>query len=217
MKSKKKKKESKTEPKLKILAVGDLHGDTRQATRLAERAVKEKVDVVILSGDITFADQSLDYLIGPFAKRKLKTLFIPGNHETFATANFLEEMYQPYAENIHAKGQKIKDVGLFAVGGANVGLFQLSEDEIYKKLKKGFSKIKDARKKLMITHVHPSGSLMGKLAMFVPGSDGVKKAIDKLHPDIAICSHAHEAEGIEEKIGKTKVINVGKKGKIIEI
>ena len=45
----------------------------------------------------------------------------------------------------------------------------------------------------------------------------VKKAIEKFHPDLLLCSHVHEAEGIEEKIGKTKVISVGKKGKIIKI
>ena len=58
---------------------------------------------------------------------------------------------------------------------------------------------------------------MEKFTSFFPGSDGIRKAIDKLKPDILLCSHVHEAEGIEEKIGKTKVINVGKSGKIIEI
>ena len=58
---------------------------------------------------------------------------------------------------------------------------------------------------------------MEKFTEFFLGSKGVKKAIDKFHPDLLLCSHVHEAEGIEEKIGNTIVINVGKKGKIIEI
>ena len=58
---------------------------------------------------------------------------------------------------------------------------------------------------------------MEKFTKVFPGSSGVKKAIDKFHPDILLCSHVHEAEGIEEKIDNTLVINVGKKGKIIEI
>lgn len=32
-----------------------------------------------------------------------------------------------------------------------------------------------------------------------------------------LSGHIHEAEGLSEKIGKTKVFNVGKKGKVIEI
>ncbi len=202
---------------LKILAIGDLHGDTRQASKLAEFALKQKVDLVILSGDLTFAEQSVDYLIGPFAKRKLNTVFVPGNHETIATANFLAKQYEPYARNLHADGEKVKGVGLFGVGSANVGLFQLSEKEIYDSLKKGFDKVKDTKLKIMISHVHPSDSQMSKLCQWVPGSTGIKRAIEKFHPDIAICSHAHEAEGIEEKIGNTRVINVGRRGKIIEI
>ena len=205
------------EKHLKILAIGDLHGDSRQASKLAKRAKKQKVDLVVLSGDLTFAESSIDYLIGPFAKRKLDVLIIPGNHETLATVNFLEKIYSPQVKNIHGKAVKEKGIGIFGAGGANVGLFQLSEPEIYKTLKKGFEKIKGTKKKIMITHVHPSDTLMAELTTFVPGSEGVRKAIERFKPDIAICSHVHEAEGIEEKIGKTKVINVGRKGKIIVI
>jgi Icc-related predicted phosphoesterase len=134
-----------------------------------------------------------------------------------ATANFLEKRYRPYAKNLHADGEKVKNAGVFAAGGANIGLFHLTEKEIYEALRKGFEKIKDAKIKIMVTHVHPSDSLIAKLSNLVPGSDGVRRAIEKLQPDVAICSHVHEAEGIEEKIGKTKVINVGRKGRIIEI
>ncbi|MFH1823540.1 MAG: metallophosphoesterase [archaeon] len=202
---------------VKILAVGDLHGDSRQAKRLADKAVKEKVDLVILSGDLTMAETSLDYIVGPFAKKKLDVWIIPGNHETLATTHFLAEQYKPYVKELHGRGKKIKDIGLFGGGGANIGLFQFTEPEIFNTLKKGFDKVKTIKKKIMVTHVHPSGTLMSKLTDFFPGSKGVRKAILTFKPDIAICSHVHEAEGIEEKLGKTKVINVGKKGKIIEI
>lgn len=213
------KKQSKKHNHLKILAIGDLHGDSRQANKLAVKAKKEKVDLVILSGDLTFAEQSVDYIVGPFAKRNLDVLIIPGNHETVATANFLEKVYSPRVKNLHGKGFKLNDInhdiGIFGAGGANIGLFQMSEPEIYETLKKGFNKIKNVEKKIMVTHVHPSNSLMAKLSNLVPGSEGVRKAIERFKPDIAICSHVHEAEGIKEKIGRTKVINVGSRGKII--
>ncbi|UZE94267.1 MAG: metallophosphoesterase [Candidatus Pacearchaeota archaeon] len=216
-KKKLKKGEEKKEKHFKILAIGDLHGDSRQASKLAKKAKKQKVDLIILSGDLTFAESSIDYLVGPFAKRKLDVLIIPGNHETLATANFLEKIYSPQVKNIHGKGLKKEDIGIFGAGGANIGLFQLSEKEIYDTLQRGFKKVKNVKKKIMITHVHPSKTLMAKLSHFVPGSEGVRKAILKFKPDLAICSHVHEAEGIEEKIGKTKVINVGRKGKIIVV
>jgi len=207
--------QKKKEPKLKILAAGDIHGDMGLAKKLAEKAKKEHVDLVVLCGDITQADQSTDNLIGPFKKLNEKVLLIPGNHEPVATTDFLAEAYG--VKNIHGYSVKYKDVGIFGAGGANIGLFQMSEKEIYDLLKKGFDKIKYLHKKIMVTHVHPSDTKMEKMTTIFPGSSGVKKAIEKFQPDVMFCSHVHEAEGIEEKIGKTKVINVGRKGKIIEI
>jgi uncharacterized protein len=207
--------EPKKESKLKILAAGDIHGDVGLAKKLAEMAKKENVDLVVLCGDITQADQSTDNLIGPFKKLHEKILLIPGNHEPISTVDFLAEAYD--VKNLHGYSVKYKDVGIFGAGSANIGLFQLSEKEIYDLLKKGFDRIKYLNKKIMVTHVHPTGSKMEKFTKFFPGSNGVKKAIDKFKPDILFCSHVHEAEGIEEKIGNTLVINVGRKGKIIEI
>ncbi len=204
-----------SEKKLKILAAGDIHGDTGLAKKLAERAKQEKVDLVVLCGDLTYGETSTANIIGPFKKLNEKVLLIPGNHETIATADFLAELYG--VKNIHGYSVKYGDVGIFGAGGANIGLFQLEEKEIYDLLKKGFDKIKYLKKRIMVTHVHPSGTMMEKFSDIFPGSDGVRKAINRFQPDILLCSHVHEAEGIEEKIGKTKVINVGKKGKIIEI
>jgi Icc-related predicted phosphoesterase len=182
---------------------------------LAERAEKENVDLVILCGDLTYAERSTENIIGPFVKKHKKVLLIPGNHETVATADFLAELYG--ATNLHGYSIKHKGVGLFGCGGANIGQFQMEEKEIYDMLKKGFDYVKDIKKKIMVTHVHPTGSKMEKFTSIFPGSDGVRKAMDKFKPDLLLCSHVHEAEGIEEKIGGTTVINVGKKGKIINI
>lgn len=201
--------------KLKILASGDIHGDMSLARKLAEQAEKENVDLVVLCGDLTYAESSTEGIIGPFVKKKKKVILIPGNHETVATADFLAELYG--ATNLHGYSIIYKGVGLFGCGGANIGVFQLGEDEIYDLIKKGYQRIKDVKKKIMVTHVHPSGSLMERFTKIFPGSDGVRKAIDRFKPDILLCSHVHEAEGIEEVIGRTKVINVGKRGKIIEI
>ncbi len=200
---------------MKILAAGDFHGDVKQIEKLAEQAVRENVDLVILNGDITQGDVLVNNLIKPFTERKKKVLLIPGNHESFATADFLAEIYN--VKNIHGYSVRYEDVGIFGCGGANIGIHQIDENEIEKLLEESFKGISYLPKKIMVTHVHPSNSIMEKFSKFVPGSRGVREAIEKLQPDILICGHVHEAEGLEEKIGKTKVINVGRKGKIIEL
>lgn len=201
--------------KFKILAAGDIHGDSGLARKLAERADKENVDLVILCGDIVDHRTDTQNLIKPFATRNKKVLLIPGNHDGFATADFLAEMYG--VKNIHGYSVKYDNIGFFGCGGANVGVEALSEKEIFDVLEKGFENIKAMDKKIMVTHVHPSATKMEKLTGFFPGSPGVKKAIERFKPDLMFCSHVHEADGVEEYVGKTKVINVGRKGKIIEL
>jgi len=202
--------------KIKILATGDLHGDKKAAERLAEKAEKENVDYTIITGDFSFGGTYFDNLIGPFAKRNKKVLLIPGNHETVATVKFLEAKYSNVF-NMHDNAIKKDHLGIFGVGSANIGMFQMPEEKIFKSLEKNWKKIKGLEKTIMVTHVHPTGTLMEQFTNFFPGSDAVRFAIEKFQPTIALCSHVHEAHGLEEKIGKTRVINVGKEGKIIEI
>ena len=205
--------------KLKILAASDIHGDQDLVKKLAEKAEKEDVDLVVLCGDLTLGEMSTKNIIGPFAEKHKKVLLIPGNHETVATADFLAELYEPEAKNIHGYSVKYKEVGIFGAGGTtNVGpMPPIDEDEIFDLLKKGFDKVKYLKKKIMVTHIHPTDCKIEKFSKFVPGSDAVKKAVNQIKPDILLCGHVHEADGLEDKIGKTRIINVGRKGKIIRV
>lgn len=217
-KQEKTRKEEGKKKKLRILAAGDIHGDLSLVKRLAEKADKYNVDVVILTGDITLDETSTEKLIGPFLKKDRKVLLIPGNHESLATVDFLVDLYGPEVKNIHGYSLKIGDVGIFGAGGAvEAGPFPSTEDQIFDALKQGFQRIKDAKKKIMVTHVHPAETLIEKFSKFVPGSQAVKKAIKYFKPDIALFSHVHEAGGLEAKLGITKLINVSREGKIIEI
>lgn len=200
--------------KTKILAVGDIHGDTGLVNKLAEKAKKENVDLVILAGDITFAEQSTKNIIGPFIKAKKQVLLIPGNHESIATIDFLAEMY-PGTKNIHGYSFIKDDLGIFGAGTADIGINQIKDSEIFNLLKRGNETVKHLKKKIMVTHMHPRGS-KAEFSGFL-GSKAIDKAIKEFHPNILISAHIHEAAGIEEKIGKTKVINVSRKEKIFEI
>lgn len=199
--------------KLRILAAGDIHGDSGLVKKLADKAEKEKVDLIILAGDITSPVETKN-LIKPFKDKNKKVLLIPGNWDSPETADFLADLYG--MRNIHGYSVNYKGVGIFGAGGITSGeKNSRDEREIFSMLKKGDEKLKETRKKIMVTHMHAQGSL-SEFSGF-KGSSGIRKAIEKFQPDIFIHSHIHEAEGIEEKIGKTKVINVGKKGKIIEV
>jgi Icc-related predicted phosphoesterase len=200
--------------KTKILAIGDLHGDTGLAKKLAEKARKENVDLIIIAGDITQFERSTKNLIGPFVKENKPVLLIHGNHEANATVEFLSQLY-PNTKNLHGYSFSKDEVGIFGCGGADFGISPMSESSFFKTLKKAHEGVKNKKTRIMVTHMHPYNS-KAEFSGF-RGSKGIRKAIDELKPDLFLSGHIHEAEGIEEKIGKTRVINIGKKGKIIEI
>jgi uncharacterized protein len=198
---------------MKILALSDLHGDKHLVKEMANKAEKENVDLVLLAGDISANDGSVEGLIGPFKAKGIEVGVVPGNHEGMAEIGFLVEKYG--VKNLHGYVFKKGDVGIFGCGYGNIGTHQLSEEDVFKTLKKTHASLADVKKKIMLTHTQPEGSVIG-LGIF-PGSDGVRKAIDELQPDMHLCGHIHESDGIEEMIGKTRVINVGRKGKIFDL
>ena len=197
--------------KLRILAAGDFHGDSKTAERLAKKAEKEKVELVILTGDIVGLTPGKN-LIKPFKDRGQKVIFVPGNWETQEEANTLSRQYK--MKNIASHYVKYRDVGIFGIGNQDWALHP-DEERTFEHLKEQHEKIKNLEKKIIVSHVHAAGT-KSELSGF-EGNDALRKAIDKFQPDLFISGHIHELEGIEEKIGKTKVINVGKKGRIIEI
>ena len=206
-----------TKRKTKILAAGDIHGDTGLVKKLAAKAKKEKVDLIILAGDLTMWEEDTKNLMGPFAKLKKPILLLHGNHESLATVDFLSEMYSPNTKNLHGYSftNKGGDVGIFGTGGADFGMSAMTEKQFYDTLSKAHKGLKKVKHKIMVTHMHPFKS-KAEFSGF-QGSKGIRKAITKFKPEIVLSGHIHEAEGMEDKIGKTKLIQIGKKGKIIKV
>ncbi len=202
--------------KLKILAASDLHGDSRLTKELAERAEKENVDLVVLCGDLTGFGESKD-LIKPFKNKNQKVLILPGNWDSFATTDFLAQLYG--VKNIHGYSAVYEGVGFFGAGSASTAIGPrsgITEEELQKTLEKAHAGLKGIEKKVMLTHMHPAHGLSSDISGF-EGSEAIMKAIKKFKPDILLHGHIHETFGSEEKIGKTRVINVGRKGVILEI
>lgn len=199
---------------VKILAVGDIHGDKGLVKKISSKAEKEKVDLIILAGDLTLFEHPTKNLMKPFIEKNQEVLLIPGNHEKISTIYKISQAYSN-TKNLHGYAFSKKDIGIFGCGGADFGSTTLSDEEFFTTLKNAHKKIKEKKKKIMVTHMHPSKS-KSEFTGF-KGSTGITKAIKELSPDIAICAHIHEAGGLTEKIGKTKVIHVARTPKIFKI
>lgn len=197
--------------KIKILAAGDIHGSNIIAENLARKAEKNKVDLVILCGDLNNPLKK-ESIISSFKNRGLDVLFVPGNWDMDLDINFLEKKYS--LRNLHLAYYKKENFEFIGIG--NPGLRFNHEKEDFYKIDKLIEDLKKRNtKKIIVSHLHPAGSL----AEFsgIKGSYFLRKIIEKHSPEILLCSHIHEAEGLETKINKTKVFHVGPRGKIIKI
>lgn len=199
---------------MKILAASDIHGDSKAAEKLAKKAKKENVDLVVLCGDLVGWYETKNF-IKPFKELDKRVLILPGNWDSFATTDFLANFYG--VRNIHGYSAVYDDIGFFGAGGAahTPGPGMTTERDIFDNLERAHKDLENVRAKVMLTHEHPRGS-KSEFSGF-RGSESVRKAIDKFRPDVLLHGHIHEAAGMDEMIGKTRVINVGKEGKIIEV
>ncbi|MGC8533469.1 MAG: metallophosphoesterase family protein [Candidatus Parvarchaeum sp.] len=203
---------------MKILAASDIHGDLQAAEALARKAKKEKADLIILAGDLSIFGNGLEGLLKPFKDADKKVALIPGNHDSEADIFMLKKRYPDTIYDLHNYSFKIGDVGFFGCGLANIGPNELSEDELYKKIQSSYNYIKNSKKKIMVVHVPPYNTKLDKIGNNMKiGSTAVRDMIEKTKPDACICGHVHETFGLEDKLGKTNIINAGPKGKIIEI
>ena len=196
------------EKKLRILVAADLHGDLDIARKLSAKGKREKVDLVVLAGDVYGYSEGKAGILGPFVKAGQKVLFVPGNCDFDKEY----EMLKKEGKSIHNYYVTYGDVGIAGIGSPN---WKLSLDEgDLGEIKRNFERMKPA-KRILVSHLHAKGTK----AEFsgIEGDKILRRAVKDFQPDLLISAHIHEGEGIEDKIGKTRVVQVGRRGKIIEI
>lgn len=194
---------------MKIVSFGDVHMATRNLARMG--AVMCDTGLVILSGDLTNfgggkeAQQVLD------AVRQVcpRVLALPGNLDRREVFPFLE------AEQIalHGKGTVIDGIGIFGCGGSNLTPFhtpsELTEEEIYDALRRGYETVQTHQPLLMVCHTPPFNTrcdrLIGGKAV---GSTAARQFIEEVQPSVCISGHIHESAGVDT-IGATTVLNAG--------
>ncbi|VVB74616.1 3',5'-cyclic adenosine monophosphate phosphodiesterase CpdA [Candidatus Tiddalikarchaeum anstoanum] len=201
---------------MKILAASDLHSDKKAAEKLAKKAKKNKVDLVVLCGDILEMGSDGNGLIGPFKKEGIEVLMVHGNHDTPMDMDFLSEKYGKGVYNIHSYYKLFGDVAVLGAGGTSFGFIGSPDDDLFKSLKVNFKKSK-GKKTVLLTHEPPLDTKLDNIGWTNAGSADIRKIIETYKPDLVVCGHIHETFGLTDYLGKTKIVNAGKSGVIIDI
>ena len=201
---------------MNILAVGCIHNDVENLLTFIERIGSLDFDAVVCPGDFTdsflprgFTRKDVGLLVIEELRSLGKPLFVvPGSWD-----KELIEVFEEEKISVHGAGKIYKSFGFYGFGGAKTPFnlpFEPSDGELYKGLASAYKSVEGAEIKVQVTHAPPVNT---KLDM-IPGgahvgSESVRKIIDEMRPDIAICSHIHEARGFDV-IGKTHAINCGR-------
>ena len=193
---------------MKILAFSDIHGSER-ALKILEKKAK-KADVLICAGDFTRFEEGMKKVLKRLNSFGKKVMLVHGNHEN--------------PQNVARIAKKLKNIvlihkkthpegGYVFVGHGGEGFALVSKDfeEYATRLK-----LKKTDRLIMVTHQPPYGTKLDYITAH-HGNKSYRKFIVKAKPLLAVCGHLHETARIEDVLGRTKLINPGDRGILVEV
>jgi len=194
---------------MKIISFGDVHEDTNNLIKI--KSELENADLIVISGDLTNYHGKVE------AKKVLESIKRYNKRLLAQYGNLDQPEVNEYLTgegiNLHGNGYVFGDVGIFGCGGSSPTPFntpsEISESDIKKYLTDGYTKVKNAKWKIMVCHTPPKDTVIDivRSGMHV-GSSTVRDFIVQYKPDVCISGHIHESRGKDE-VGDTVVLNAG--------
>ena len=194
----------------------DLHND-RAALR---RLMSIQADAYFAAGDLVSwarglpqMGQIMRELAGGHPER---VYVLPGNHES---AGDIETFCEEFGfVNFHGATVEINGVRFAGLGYSTPTPFdtpgEWSEDEMAAHL----AKLADFNPEVLICHSPPLNTALDRIREGLhAGSRAVREFIEQYQPPHFFCGHIHEAEGVVIQMGRTRAMNVGKAGFVLNL
>jgi len=193
-----------------LLAFVDTHGDVGSLRRLKRKAVK--ADIVICAGDITIFENKIKYVLREINSFHKPVLMVHGNHES---EDRLREACKKYRNIVflHKKFYEKENVLFVGYGG---GGFSVRDDK-FERFAERVKRRRLGKQLVLILHGPPYGNKTDLIMDEHAGNKSFRDFIKQEKPLVVICGHLHENSGVQDRIGKSLVINPGPGGKLIEI
>lgn len=198
------------------MAVGCIHNDVETLLTFIDKLSELSFDVVVCPGDFTdnflprgFTRKDVGMLIVEELRSLGKPVFVvPGSWD-----KDLIDFFEREGISIHGSGKIYKNVGFYGFGGAKTPFslpFEPSDDDMFRGLSSAYKNVEKAEIKIQITHAPPANTKVDLIHSGAHvGSEAVRKFIESRKPEVAICSHIHEAKG-HDVVGETQVLNCGR-------
>lgn len=196
---------------MKILVFSDIHGDEAALTRL----MAQEADMYFSAGDLANWGRGLEKL-GPIMQPKAdRTYVIPGNHESAEdTARFCEQFG---LHNAHGKAMEAGGYTIASLGYSNPTPFNTPGEYSEQELADRLAPFAGRSPLVLICHAPPKDTKLDDGGGRHFGSSAVRDFLEKNQPLYFFCGHIHESAGVEDRIGKTHGVNVGKRGYLLDL
>jgi uncharacterized protein len=205
---------------MKVLFFIDTHGSPSAIRHIKEKA--KNADLLVCGGDFTIFENDMVKILEELNKINRPTIIIHGNHETASTTKADCEGLKNL-HFIHKTYFIIGDLVFFGYGGGGFS----TKDEMFTHEAELFMielrKLSESQNKkyrlVLVTHAPPYGTPIdykGEYEGHV-GNKSITEFILKYQPILAMSGHIHESAGADEKMNRTRIINPGPDGMLIEL
>lgn len=197
---------------MRLLAFSDIHNDYKAL----ERLVNIEADYYFAAGDMASWSRGLDPCGEILKRRGDKVYVLPGNHESV-------ELIRTFCARFgfHHFHEQQMQVGRYYVAGlgySNPTPFNTPGEYSEAQLEQHLERFAGLKPLILICHCPPYGTALDRIHDDVhAGSTAVREFIDRYQPEHFLCGHIHEAGGVSAGIGKTRGVNVGKQGFLLEL
>jgi uncharacterized protein len=189
--------------------VVDVHGRPQSVSDTV--AALGEFDVLIVGGDITTAGtpDEAERAIASWRPLAPRLLALAGNMDSPEIDDRLAEL----GITLDGRGITLDGVGLFGVSAAPISPlrtpYELSDEELERRIARGFTAVEACRAKVFCPHAPPRGTACDLL----PGGEHVGSAVIRAfvepeQPDVVLCGHIHESRGTDA-IGRSRIVNPG--------
>jgi hypothetical protein len=206
-----KQEESKVESKL-FIAFGDVHGDTRNISRISGISA---ADGVIITGDLTNRGtaEAARRVLDEIRRYNQRIIGQIGNMDTVSVQAELEGV----GENIHLKARELAPgVGIMGIGHSTPTPFntpsEVPESTMRQWLEETHRQARDFEELVLCIHTPPEGSEADRVGSGQHvGSPAVREFIERVQPAVCLTGHIHESV-CSQLLGNTLVVNPGMLG-----
>lgn len=197
---------------MKLQIFSDIHADWKAL----ERVLSVEADYYVAAGDQVSWRRGLDRCGEILESRADRMYVLPGNHESAADIQSMCDRFGLH--NFHGQSIQVGRWRVAGLGYSNPTPFdtpgEYSEAQLAEKLEP-FAALDPL---VLVCHCPPFETALDRIRPGLhAGSRSIREFIGQRQPAWFFCGHIHEAEGVEIAIGRTRAVNVGKRGYLLEL